>query len=259
MQSQATLRISAELRRRFETAVHVLVLTGAGVSAESGVPTFRSGGQSNVWKGMPFDVISSAEMIERDLPAVWEWFDYRRDLLDSLQPNPAHVAIAGWQDVFPNLTLVTQNIDGLHQKAGSADVVELHGNIWRARCIECSMRVEVPAHSERLCVGCGNKLRPDVVLFGELLPAGAYERAAAAAATCELCLVVGTSALVYPAANLPAIAKAAGAYLVEVNPELTPLSDFCDEVLAGKAGDVLPLFREIADCQLPIADFNFGT
>jgi NAD-dependent deacetylase len=194
---------------------------------------------------MPVDVISSAQMIERDLPAVWEWFDHKRDLLKQLQPNPAHVAIAGWQKVFPNLTLVTQNIDGLHQKAGSRDVVELHGNIWRARCIECAMRVEVPSDSQKLCVGCGNNLRPDVVLFGELLPPGAYERAAAAAAACDLCFVVGTSALVYPAANLPTIAKVAGAYLVEVNPEITPLSDFCDEVLTGKAGEVLPYLTSI--------------
>ena len=239
MESQTASPISAELRRRFNSAARVLVLTGAGVSAESGVPTFRGGGNTAVWKGMPFDVISSAGMVERDLPAVWEWFDYRRDLLKAVKPNAAHVTIAGWQHRFPDLTLVTQNIDGLHQKAGSHDVIELHGNIWRARCVTCSMTSESNEH--RACVGCGDHLRPDVVLFGELLPTGAYDRAADAALGAELCFVIGTSALVYPAANLPVMAKRVGAYVVEVNPEETPLSDFCDEVLTGKAGDILPL------------------
>ncbi|HSE34005.1 MAG TPA: NAD-dependent deacylase [Pyrinomonadaceae bacterium] len=243
MQTQIAPKISAELRRRFASASRVVVLTGAGVSAESGVPTFRGGGNSAVWKGMPFDVISSGQMVQRDLPAVWEWFDYRRNLMKSVKPNPAHMAIASWQKRFMPLTLVTQNIDGLHQKAGSRDVIELHGNIWRARCVTCGTTVELnEQRSNDSCVGCGDNIRPDVVLFGELLPPGAYERAAAAASTCELCFVVGTSALVYPAANIPGIAKAAGAYLVEVNPEATPLSSFCDEVLTGRAGDVLPLF-----------------
>ena len=116
--------ISSELRERFARANRVLVLTGAGVSAESGVPTFRGGGNTAVWKGMPFDVISSATMVERDLPAVWEWFDYRRDVLANLTPNAAHQQIARWQDQFAEFTLVTQNVDGLHQKAGSRDVVD---------------------------------------------------------------------------------------------------------------------------------------
>ena len=239
MKSQAASLISAELRRRFDTASRVLVLTGAGVSAESGVPTFRGGGNTTVWKGMPFDVISSAGMLERNLPAVWEWFDYRRKLLETLQPNAAHLSIASWQDRFANFTLVTQNVDGLHQKAGSRDVIELHGNIWRARCVSCGITSEVNEH--HACLSCGDHLRPDVVLFGELLPPGDYELAADAASEAELCFVVGSSALVYPAANLPAIAKQAGAYIVEVNPERTLLSYFCDEVLTGKAGDILPL------------------
>lgn len=238
------MHISAELRQLFDRAKRVLVLTGAGVSAESGVPTFRGGGNTAVWKGMRFDVISSAEMVERDLPAVWEWFDYRRDFLEALTPNPAHYEIARWQDRFAELTLVTQNIDGLHQKAGSRDVIELHGNIWRARCIACGFTHDM-AHGKRpdACLECGDRLRPDVVLFGEMLPPGAFEFAAARANACELCFVVGTSALVYPAAGLPEIAKAAGAYVVEVNPERTPLSSLCDEVLMGKAGEVLPLFQ----------------
>src|SRR5688500_13304110 len=154
--------ISAELRRRFAEAKRVLVLTGAGVSAESGVPTFRGGGNTAVWKGMPFDVISSAEMIERDLPAVWEWFDYRREFMAAIKPNAAHEEIARWQDRFAEFTLVTQNIDGLHQKAGSREVTELHGNIWRARCTVCRWSHDNAVASERLdaCLECGNFLRP---------------------------------------------------------------------------------------------------
>ena len=246
MQSSVAPTISAELRRLFASATRVVVLTGAGVSAESGVPTFRGGGNTSVWKGMPVDVVASARMVERDLTALWEWFDYRRDLMKSVQPNPAHVAIASWQERFPELTVVTQNIDGLHQKAGSHGVIELHGNIWRARCVTCDMTIDLIEHRRDACVSCGDQLRPDVVLFGELLPAGAYEYAAVAASSADVCFVVGTSALVYPAANIPAIAKVAGAYVVEVNPEETPLSSFCDEVLTGKAGDILPLLGENA-------------
>jgi len=240
-----TQLISAELRQRFAKANNVLVLTGAGVSAESGVPTFRGGGDTTVWKGLPFDVISSAGMIARDLPAVWEWFNYRRGLLAALKPNPGHAAIAGWQKRFRDLTLVTQNIDGLHQAAGSRNVIELHGNIWRARCFDCGSRHDVRElkfdNAVPVCFDCGGNLRPDVVLFGEMLPEGAFAAAAMKAQTCELCLVVGTSAVVYPAASLPEMARSAGAYVVEVNPERTALSSLCDEALKGRAGEILPL------------------
>ena len=245
METVDSSSIPAKLRERLASAQKVLVLTGAGVSAESGVPTFRGGGNSAVWKGMPFDLISSAEMVERDLDAVWEWFDYRRDLLRDLKPNSAHEAIAIWQDRFSEFTLVTQNVDGLHQQAGSRDVVEVHGSIWRARCVACQEAIEIPRNGPRPneCQSCGERVRPDVVLFGELLPPGAFEYAAHMVANCEICFVVGTSALVYPAASLPEIAKANGALLCEVNPERTPLSNFCDFVLTGKAGELLPLLN----------------
>jgi len=194
---------------------------------------------------MPFDMISSARMLQRDLPAVWEWFNYRRNLLAELKPNAAHQTIARWQIDFSDLALVTQNIDGLHQAAGSRDVIELHGNIWRARCFECEARYDLNEikmdNGVPSCFDCGGNLRPDVVLFGEMLPPGAFERAADAAQRCEVCFVVGTSAVVYPAASIPEIARANGAYLVEVNPERTPLSEMCDEVLTGKAGEILPI------------------
>ena len=243
MQTIQIPQVSAELRKRFSLAKRVTVLTGAGISAESGVPTFRGGGHTAVWKGLPFDVISSATMVQQDLPAVWEWFDYRRNLLGTLRPNPAHHELARWQDRFAEFKLITQNVDGLHQCAGSRDVIELHGSIRRARCLGCQARYEILADEKRLdnCPGCGDWLRPDVVLFGEMLPPGAFEVAAEHAAHCDLCFVIGTSAIVYPAASLPEIAKAGGVYVCEVNPERTPLSVFCDEVLTGKAGEVLPL------------------
>lgn len=243
MQPETKVTVGEKLRRRLREAQRVFVLTGAGVSAESGVPTFRGGGNRAVWKGMPFDVISSAGMLERDLPAVWEWFDDRRSLLAKLSPNPAHHALARWQDRFPEFTLVTQNIDGLHQAAGSRDVVELHGNIWRARCISCdarcSLRDGVEESRPPACLECGGLMRPDVVLFGEIVPGVAIHRAMEKARRSDLCFVIGTSAVVYPAAGLPELARAAGAYAVEINPERTPLSDLCDEVITGKAGEIL--------------------
>lgn len=226
------------------TAKRVAALTGAGISAESGVPTFRGGGETAVWKGMRFDQISSSEMVKADLPAVWEWFDYRRGVLRECEPNPAHYAIAKWQEQFESLALVTQNIDGLHRAAGSRDVIEVHGNIHRSRCISCGalyqMDRDTVPHNPDVC-GCGSKVRPDVVLFGEMLPEGAYEKGAEAAASCDVFFTIGTSALVYPAAMLPEIAKRSGALLVEVNPEETPLTAICDASLRGKAGEILPL------------------
>jgi NAD-dependent deacetylase len=236
--------ISDRLRERLRAARRVFVLTGAGVSAESGVPTFRGGGQSAVWKGMPFDVISSAAMVERDLRAVWEWFDYRRNLLQTLRPNPAHETLAGWQDRFQNFTLATQNVDGLHAAAGSRDVLELHGSVWTARCLLCSAKEDLRKLDADVrppvCRACGAEMRPDVILFGEMLPWEVFAKAEGAASSCDVCFVVGTSAVVYPAARLPMVARAAGAYVVEVNPERTPLTDECDEMLEGRAGEVLP-------------------
>lgn len=242
---QAQINVSERLRERLRAARRVFVLTGAGVSAESGVPTFRGGGGTTVWKGLPFDVISSAGMVARDLPAVWEWFDYRRRKLESLKPNPAHETLARWQERFSRFTLATQNIDGLHTAAGSREVLELHGSIWTARCLACEAREDLRRVGEEerppKCRACGGSMRPDVVLFGEVLPEEVFRTAALRASECDVCFVVGTSAIVYPAAGLPEYARRAGAYLVEVNPEPTPLSEMCDEVLEGKAGEVLPL------------------
>lgn len=243
------MNISEKLIAKLSEAKKVCVLTGAGVSAESGVPTFRGGGSAAVWKGMPFDEISSAKMVRENLSEVWEWFDYRRGVLAKCAPNPAHVILAEWETRFVEFTLVTQNIDGLHRRAGSKNPIEVHGSINRSRCVECSRTVLMDAgtipHEPDKCMDCGGNLRPDVVLFGEMLPAGAFEKASEKAENCDLFFVIGTSALVYPAAMLPEIAKSRGAFLVEINPEETPLTRFCDESLSGKAGEILPGLNEI--------------
>jgi NAD-dependent deacetylase len=246
MHTRADPNIPGELRERLRSARSVFVLTGAGVSAESGVPTFRGGGQTAaVWKGMPFEVISSARMVRSNLPEVWEWFDYRRGVLSKCRPNPAHETVARWQDRFGHFTLATQNIDGLHAEAGSREVLELHGNAWRARCLNCGGREDLREKPSDVrppvCVACGGLMRPDVVLFGEMLPEDVWVRASERAAACDLCFVVGTSAVVYPAAGLAYAAAEAGAFLVEVNPEPTPLSVDCDLTLRGAAGEILPL------------------
>ncbi len=239
------MQISDELLDKFNSAEKVCVLTGAGISAESGVPTFRGGGNSAVWKGMPFDQISSARMVRENLDEVWEWFDYRRGVLGKCQPNTAHFALAEWQDRFEDFTLVTQNVDGLHTRAGSREVLELHGNINRSYCTNCSKKFQMTAedvpHKPEICDECGAKVRPDVVLFGEMLPFEIFAKAEQKARECDLFFVVGTSALVYPAAGLAEIAKFSGAYLIEINPEETPMSNFCDETLRGKAGEILPV------------------
>lgn len=230
-----------------KSASRVFVLTGAGISAESGVPTFRGRGGAAVWRGIPFEQLSSAQMVEQDLPLVWEWFDYRRALVGECEPNPAHQVLATVQQSgrFNDFFLVTQNIDGLHQAAGANDVIELHGSIWQAHCLSCkkgqSLR-EIP-EDERPpeCPECFDSMRPDVILFGEAMPMQAVYEAQEKAENCDVCIVVGTSALVYPAAELPLIAKQSGATIIEINPEETQISEAADISLRGKAAEILPL------------------
>lgn len=238
------MKIPVNLSEIIQKSKKVCVLTGAGVSAESGVPTFRGGGNSAVWKGMPFDQISSAKMVRENLREVWEWFDYRRGILSGCQPNAAHFALTGWRDKFEDFTLITQNVDGLHARAGAEEVLELHGNINRSYCVKCEKRFSMSAdqvpHAPAACDRCGSDVRPDVVLFGELLPLEIFRKAEQKARECDLFFLVGTSAFVYPAAGLAEIAKFSGACLVEVNPEETPMTGFCDFTLRGKAGEILP-------------------
>ena len=240
--------VTDDLLMMFDSAQSVTVLTGAGISAESGVPTFRGGGGTEIWtwRGRPITELSSAELIATDPKLVWEWFDYRRGMLAEAQPNPGHYALAEWERRYEDFTLVTQNIDDLHRAAGSLNVLEVHGNIWRARCLRCASVFEARdtplEENPPLCFVCGAAARPDVVLFGELLPEAVFERAEDAAARADLFFVIGTSAVVYPAAGLPIIAKQSGARVIEVNPEKTDISFYADFTVLGRAGEILPQF-----------------
>ena len=251
-------------------AKRVLVLTGAGISAESGIPTFRGGGGSSVWRGMPFDQLSSARLVEDDLPLLWDWFDYRRGIVGGCKPNPAHEALARASNIkrFKSFTVVTQNIDGLHQAAGTREVIELHGSIWRARCLSCgraeSLKVIPQDERPPVCKDCLDSMRPDVVLFGEALPMTNLFVAQDHAEKCDVCIVVGTSAQVYPAAALPHKAKANGATVIEVNTEETELSAYADISLQGKASEVLfdlftfleEPFEELEEIEEPLEEFR---
>jgi NAD-dependent deacetylase len=239
------MQISEDLIKKVAEAKKVCVLTGAGISAESGVPTFRGEGQSAVWKGMPFDEISSARMVKENLPEVWEWFDYRRGVLQKCQPNEAHRALMIWESrLRENFLLVTQNIDGLHTQAGSRNILELHGNIQRSKCTKgCRLKyemlpTEIP-HAPENCDLCDAPLRPDVVLFGEMLPEGYFEYAVEFVSGCDLFMSIGTSAVVYPAAGLAEVARRNGAFCIEINPEETPASYLYNESLRGKAAAIL--------------------
>ena len=229
------------LAERIAGAKRVVVLTGAGVSAESGVPTFR--GPDGLWRQYRAEELATPGAFRRNPRLVWEWYDWRRQLVARCAPNPAHAAIAWLERQVPEFLLVTQNVDGLHRRAGSVKMVELHGNLWRARCLQEGSTRDLPdvplAEMPPRCP-CGGQLRPDVVWFGEALPVGALERACQAAGSCEVFLVVGTSAAVQPAASLPQVAREHGAYVVEVNLEPTPLTGMANESHHGKAGELLP-------------------
>lgn len=221
-------------------AQHVVVSTGAGVSAESGVPTFR--GEDGIWKKFKPEELATFEAFDRNPEMVWEWYQHRRDIISNIQPNPGHYAVAEMDGLFDSFCLITQNVDGLHRQAGSQDVVELHGNIRRNRCIECGqMNYDEEFTEFPPKCSCGGRLRPDVVWFGELLPPEALERAEAASQHCDLFFTVGTSGVVQPAASLPMIAKRRGAYIVEINLEPTELSFIADQCFHGKSGEILPL------------------
>lgn len=238
---------SDALLLRMRAAQSIFVLTGAGVSAESGIPTFR--GQGGLWRDYRPEDLATPEAFERNPRLVWDWYMWRRRLISQALPNPGHTALAALGTRFKEFTLVTQNVDGLHRLAGSRDVIEIHGNITRSRCHSCGAPAgsEAPhVHGQVPSCGCGGLIRPDVVWFGELLPQQALQRAGNAAEHTDVFLSVGTSSAVQPAAGLADMAKGAGAYLVEVNPENTAMSGLFDEVLRGPSGTVLPaLCREL--------------
>jgi NAD-dependent deacetylase len=219
----------------------VVVLTGAGVSAECGIPTFR--GEGGLWKTYRAEELATPGAFAKDPRLVWEWYDYRRQICASKDPNPAHYAITRLDEALANFLLITQNVDGLHGRAGTKRMVELHGNLFRARCMDCravTEELDVPLPEIPPRCRCGGLLRPDVVWFGEALPEDALRGGLDASRECRLMLVVGTSGVVQPAASMPLLAKQAGASVIEVNPDPTPVTPFTDLHLEGKAGALLP-------------------
>lgn len=237
------VKFSEKLFERAKGCYNIAALTGAGISAESGVPTFR--GKDGLWKNHDVQRLASPQALQHDPKLFWEFYKWRRELLANVKPNLGHYALVDLEQMFKGFSLITQNVDGLHGAAGSKNLWEIHGNINITRCNECGYQLK---DSERgllnsevpLCPKCSGVLRPGVVLFGENLSPSVLSAAQEAASQSEIFFSIGTSAVVEPAASLPYIAKANGAYVVEINTERTPLSDHVDEVILGPSGKVLP-------------------
>lgn len=246
------IQFSETLLEKLLHARRVAVLTGAGISAESGVPTFRDPG--GLWQQFRPEELANVRAFLRNPVLVQGWYLHRRAVVEQVQPNPGHVALARLEQRYEHFTLITQNVDNLHQRAGSKNVVELHGNLLRSFCIECrrpfserEMAGVIDGDPAR-CPDCGGLIRPDVVWFGEMLPADAIDKAYQAAQAADVFLTVGTSAVVQPAASLPLVAAEYGAYVVEINVEPSAIAHQVDEILQGKAGEVLPrLVAELED------------
>lgn len=239
---------SETLMEKLARAKRVAVLTGAGISAESGVPTFR--GENGLWEKYRPEELANFNAFMRNPELVWEWYLYRRRLIEEVQPNPAHYTLAEMEAHYDDFVLSTQNVDGLHQKAGSKRIFELHGNITRNKCSSCERPYEMGEFKKGDPIprcGCGGYIRPDVVWFGEMLPEIVLRRSSDAAKGAEVFFSIGTSAQVYPAALLPTDAKRAGAYVVEINAESTPISNVVDESIIAKAGEALPALWQLVN------------
>lgn len=233
------------LRAVLHRAERVAVLTGAGISAESGVPTFR--GADGLWQNYRATELATPEAFSRNPELVWEFYNWRRRLISKVSYNPAHKALARLERLVSHLTLITQNVDGLHLLAGSKKVLEIHGNLWKVRCAQCQrITTDRSSHMGRLpkCAQCGGLLRPHVVWFGEALDQDLLQQAIEASRTCQVMLVIGTSSVVQPAASLALEAKSANATVAEINIERTPHSHFMDFSLLGKAGEIVPRLLE---------------
>lgn len=246
-------KISNRLIARLNAAESVAVFTGAGMSAESGVPTFR--GEDGIWRKFKPEELATVGAFMRNPELVWEWYKHRKEIIAGIQPNTGHYALVAMEQFHKQFSVITQNIDNLHRRAGSTTVYELHGNIERNYCIGCGTYFdnEEIMKQERAprCSSCGGLVRPDVIWFGEVLPLDEWNSSVSAAERAEVFFSIGTSAIVYPAASLPLLAKRAGAYIVEINIEPTELSLRADEVLLGKAGEILPRLLEVCDQSTP--------
>ncbi|MBH0203564.1 MAG: NAD-dependent deacylase [Nitrospira sp.] len=233
------------LKEKLVAAEAITVLTGAGISADSGVPTFR--GADGLWRNFRAEDLATPEAFEQDPRLVWEWYNWRRELIATKQPNDAHKAIVELERRCPNFWLITQNVDGLHRDAGSRNISEIHGNIWTVRCTQCGVTEEnrdLPIAILPTCRRCRGLLRPHIVWFGESLEAKDLQSSYAALQSSEVCLIIGTSGLVYPAAGFASVAKEAGAFIAEINLDTTPQSALVDISLQGRAKDLVPLLLE---------------
>ena len=231
---------SNKLLARLRDATNVTVLTGAGISAESGVPTFR--GKDGLWQNHRMEELATIQAFQKNPLLFWQFYSWRRKGLENIKPNLGHYALVDFERYFKDFTLITQNVDNLHIIAGSKKLIELHGNILRDRCSKCNTLYPAAAAVGAIptCTKCDALLRPDVVLFGENLNETLLRKAQHASAECEVFLSIGTSGVVEPAASLPLLSKANGAYLVEINEEETPLSVHSNETLRGPSGKILP-------------------
>lgn len=229
----------ADLIRSLQTARSIVALTGAGISAESGLATFRDA-QTGLWSKFKPEELATADAFRTNPKLVWDWYVWRRDQALKAEPNAGHLALVEIEKRAPEFLLVTQNVDGLHARAGSKRMVELHGNLHRFRCFENDCASDNFDIENRRCRSCGGNLRPDVVWFGEMLPANALQHAIAAAEVCDVFVSIGTSSIVYPAADLWQRAKARGAIVIEINKDPTPLTPLADYSFLGKAGEILP-------------------
>lgn len=231
---------SPELISRLKTADKVGVLTGAGISAESGVPTFRDKG--GIWEKFRPEQLANFEAFMSDPDFVWSWYQHRRQIMRDVKPNAGHLALADMESIFPVFSLITQNIDNLHIRAGSKNVTELHGNIERNFCVNCRTfynEIDVNLKQVLKCEKCGGLIRPDIVWFGEMLPVEALNHAEECSKASDVFFSIGTSAEVYPAAMLPLLAKQSGAYVVEINLNQTVMSMDLHETIKGKSGVIL--------------------
>jgi NAD-dependent deacetylase len=232
-----------EAKEIIDKASNITVLTGAGISAESGIPTFR--GEDGLWRKFRSEELATPEAFQKDPKLVWEWYDWRRSIVKEARPNPGHYALAQMENEKPNFTLITQNIDGLHQLAGSRNIIEMHGNLWQIRCTRCGVIEQ--NHDAPLkelppkCKNCGGLGRPNVVWFGEIIPMSVIDSALIATEKCQVMLIVGTSGVVEPAASIGLVAKHTGKTVIEVNLETTPNSSLYDLSILGKSGEILPM------------------
>jgi len=227
-----------------QSAKHLIALTGAGISQESNVPTFR--GKDGLWRQYNAMELATLAAFHQNPALVWEWYAWRQDLIANCQPNPAHLILAKWENNGLLKTLITQNVDGLHQRAGSKNILLVHGSLWKLKCTLCAYRdrISTPVTGIPRCPECQANLRPDVVWFGECLPSEVLNQVFLELERADAILVIGTSAMVQPSASFPLVVQRHGGQIIEVNIEATPLTDIVNVHIQGKAGEILPLIDQ---------------